>query len=193
MSNADVQERMSTLLAGTGGAGTGGAPPPQAVPPQAALAEAAVPAAAALVMEQSGTPVRVSASTAAPPVGSWVKVLAWSLEGNSEYATLGLYNSDWTRLVAVFKMQVVRHDIYPTIPPLIQAGTRVVPTAPLCGGGCGPMEAAVPLQGQGSAARFGGGPAEVATGPGDTDSDITELAPDEPVPGETDISPAGWT
>ena len=178
MSNADVQERMSTLLAGTGGAGTGGVPPPPVVPPPAALAEAAVPAAAALVMEQSGTPVRV---------GSWVQVLAWSLEGNSEYGTLGLWSSDRTRLVAVFKMQVVRHDIYPTIPAFIQAGTRIVPTAPLCGRGCGPMEAAVPLQGQGSAARSGGGPAEVATGPGDTDSDITELAPDdiEPVPGWT--------
>ena len=173
---------MSNWLAGTGGAGTGGVPPPPVVPPPAALAEAAVPAAAALVMEQSGTPVRV---------GSWVQVLAWSLEGNSEYGTLGLWSSDRTRLVAVFKMQVVRHDIYPTIPALIQAGTRMVPTAPLCGGGCGPMEAAVPLQGQGSAARFGGGPAEVATGPGDTDSDITELAPDEPVPGQADISP-GW-
>ena len=169
---------MSTWLAGTRGAGTGGVPPPPVVPPPAALAEAAAPAAAALVMEQSGTPVCV---------GSWVQVLAWRREGDNEYGTLGLWSSDCRRLVAVLKVRVVRHDFYPTIPAFIQEGARSVPTAPLCGRGCGPMEAAVPLQGQGSAARSGGGPAEVATGPGDTDSDITELAPDdiEPVPGWT--------
>ena len=156
-----------TVPAGMGGAGTGGAPPPQAAPPQAAPAEAAAPAAAAPVMERSGTPVHVSAS-AAMPVGSWVRVLAWVIDSDSERATLGLYSEGL--LVAVFQAQVVHQITYSTTPPLTEAGIGVAPTVPLRGGGRGPLGAAAPLQGQGSAARFGGGPAELASDTGNSET-----------------------
>ena len=156
-----------TVPAGTGGVGTRGVPPPPAVPPQAAPAEPVVPAAAAPATERPGTLAHVSASTTMP-VGSWVCVLSC----DSGCATLGLCYGEG---LAVVQAQVVHQISYPLQAQVVHLVQTVVPTVPQRGGGRGPLGAAAP--GQGSAACFGGGPAELASDTGNSETAVFPVVP----------------
>ena len=132
----------------------------------------------------------------AAPVGSWLRVLAWSRDQEAEWAHLGLF-TDSGALAAVFKVRVVHQINYSSTPPLTAAtaaaaGVAFVPADSAPGGGSVPVDDTAPAQGPDPAGRFGGTGTDADVGEtADTESAV--LVPDDPVPGQADISPEqGW-
>ena len=137
-------------------------------------------------------------AVAAAPVGSWLRVLAWTVDQDGEHAHLGVFGENGT-LLAVFRADIAHQIHYlPTdpTPPFAEAGMGVAVAGPAPdsgtvqtqGGGSGPVGGTSQLQGQGTATRFGSTGTEAGTGDsGDTEA--TRLVEEEPVPGQADISP----
>ena len=127
------------------------------------------------------------------PVGTWLRVLAWDVPQGAESCHLGLFDSSG-RLIAVLRVRVFHQLEYSTTPPLTEAGIGVVPAEPSRGGGSGPLAAAAPLEGQGSAARATAaedpaGATAAATEADTGDTEATVLVSEPAAPGEADLSP----